>query len=325
MTGTALGRRGLLAATIAAPMVAPGLGQAQGAFPNKPITLIVPFPPGGTTDISMRALAEAASKQLPHPIMIDNKPGAANTLGAAQVARARPDGYLLTQFPASAIRVQILQRLAYDTLRDFTPIACITGYPFVVAANKGRFREGWRGFIAEAKANPGKLSYGSTGANGTPHVTMAELLQREGVECTHVPFRGDADGSQAMLGGHIDLMAGSTSLGGLVDGGQAEFLNVWTAERLTRWPQAPTLKELGYDMVVTTPFGIMAPAGLDPAITHTLHGAFAAAMRDQQFQDLLKRYDMISEYRNSEDYTALLREMVQHETALIQRLGLRAG
>nr|WP_314074359.1 tripartite tricarboxylate transporter substrate binding protein [uncultured Roseococcus sp.] len=323
MPSLPMGRRTLAAAAM---LAAPGLAQAQpAAFPTKPISLIVPFPPGGTTDISMRALAEAASRHLPYPIMIDNKPGAANTLGAAQVARARPDGYLLTQFPASAIRVQILQRLPYDTLRDFTPIACITGYPFVVAAKAGRFPGGWRGFIEEARRNPGKLTYGSTGANGTPHVTMAELLQREGVEAVHLPFRGDSDGSQSMLGGHIDLMAASTSLGALVDSGQAEFLNVWTAERLSKWPNAPTLKELGYDMVVTTPFGIMAPAGLDPAVARTLHGAFAAATRDPQFQELLRRYDMISEYRNSADYAALLREMVQHETGLIQRLGLRAG
>jgi tripartite-type tricarboxylate transporter receptor subunit TctC len=154
---------------------------------------------------------------------------------------------------------------------------------------------------------------------------MAELLQREGVEAAHLPFRGDADSSQAMLGGHIDLIAGSTGLGPLVDGGQAEFLNVWTAERLTRWPNAPTLKELGYGMVVTTPFGIMAPAGLDPTVARTLHDAFAAAMQDQQFQALLRRYDMISEYRNSSDYAALLREMVQKETSLIERLGLRPG
>lgn len=316
-------RRALLAATLATA-AGPARAQAPG-FPTRPISLIVPFPPGGTTDIAMRALAEAASKRLPQPVIIENRPGAANTLGAAQVARAKPDGYLLTQFPASAIRVQLLQKLPYDTLRDFTPILCVTGYPFVVAAKAGRFAEGWKGFIAEARRSPGKLTYGSTGVNGTPHVTMAELLQREGVEATHIPFRGDADGSQAMLGGHIDLMAGSTSIGGLVDGGQAEFVAVWTAERLRRWPQAPTLHDLGYGMTVTTPFGLMAPAGLDPAVAGILHDAFAAAVRDPQFLALLDRYDMVSEYRDGATYAAFLREMVAREQALIARLGLSAG
>ena len=317
-----LRRRVILAGALAAP----GLAQAQTAsFPTRPISLIVPFPPGGTTDISMRALAEAAGKHLPQPIVIENKPGAANTLGAAQVARARPDGYTLTQFPASAIRVQILQRLPYDTLRDFTPIICVVGYPFIVAAKKGRFANGWRSFIEEARANPGKLSFGSTGANGTPHVYMAELMRREGLDVTHIPFRGDADGSQSMLGGHIDLMAGSTSMAGLVESGQLVFLNSWTPERLRRFPDVPTLKDLGYDLVVTTPFGIMAPAGLPAPITRTLHDAFKAGMDDPAFIEMRDRYEMLPEYRNSTEYAALLREMVQQETALIQRLGLSAS
>ncbi|MFH5925147.1 Bug family tripartite tricarboxylate transporter substrate binding protein [Roseomonas xinghualingensis] len=316
------GRRALLAAALAAPAAAQA--QVQG-FPSKPIALIVPFPPGGTTDIAMRALAEAASRHLPHPIIIENKPGAANTLGAAQVARARPDGYLLTQFPASAIRVQILQKLSYDPVKDFTPIICVTGYPFVVAAKAGRFPGGWKGFVEEARRNPGRMSYGSTGANGTPHVTMAQLMQREKLELTHVPFRGDADGAQALLGGHIQLMAGSTSLGGLVDGGQAEFMNVWTAERLGRWSNVPTLSELGYDMVVTTPFGLVAPAGLDPAITRILHDAFQKAMKDPQFVAMLDRYNMVSEYRDSATYASFLQEMVKQEEDLIRRLGLQSG
>ncbi|MEO3472052.1 tripartite tricarboxylate transporter substrate binding protein [Roseomonas sp. CAU 1739] len=316
-----LNRRAILASAL----VAPAIAQAQPAFPTRPISLIVPFPPGGTTDISMRALAEAAGKHLPQPVIIENKPGAANTLGAAQVARARPDGYTLTQFPASAIRVQILQRLPYDTLRDFTPIICVVGYPFIVAAKKGRFAHGWRSFIEEARANPGKLSFGSTGANGTPHVYMAELMRREGLDVTHIPFRGDADGSQSMLGGHIDLMAGSTSMAGLVESGQLVFLNSWTPERLRRFPDVPTLKDLGYDLVVTTPFGIMAPAGLPAPITRTLHDAFKAGMEDPAFIEMRDRYEMLPEYRNSADYAALLREMVQQEKALIQRLGLTAG
>lgn len=317
-----LRRRALLAGALAAPAVA----QAQTpAFPTRPISLIVPFPPGGTTDISMRALAEAAAGHLRQPVIIENKPGAANTLGAAQVARARPDGYTLTQFPASAIRVQLLQRLQYDTLRDFTPVICVVGYPFIVIARAGRFPNGWRGFIEEARANPGKLTFGSTGANGTPHVYTAELLRREGLDLTHVPFRGDADGSQALLGGHIDLMACSTSVAGLIEGGQAALLNVWTPQRLRRFPDAPTLKDLGYDMTVTTPFGIMAPAGLPPTVTRTLHDAFKAGMDDPSFIEMRDRYEMLPEYRNSADYAALLQEMVQQETALIQRLGLSAG
>ncbi|MBL6457559.1 tripartite tricarboxylate transporter substrate binding protein [Belnapia sp. T6] len=317
----ATGRRVLVAGLLTAPWVA----RAQSGFPNRPITLIVPFPPGGTTDVTLRALAEGASRRLPQQVVVDNKPGAANTLGASMVARARPDGYLLTQLPASAIRVQLLQKLPYDTLRDFTPVMSVTGYSYVVIAKTGRFPNGWADVLAEARRRPGQLSFGSTGVNGTPHVTMAELAQREGVEMVHVPFRGDADGSQALLGGHIDVMAGGSGLGALVDGGQAQFLHVWTAERLRRWPQAPTLKELGYDMVVTTPFGLVAPAGLDPAVTRILHDAFAAAQQTEEFRAVLDRFDMPDEYRDSAAYGAMLRETVAREEALIRRLNLTAG
>jgi tripartite-type tricarboxylate transporter receptor subunit TctC len=154
---------------------------------------------------------------------------------------------------------------------------------------------------------------------------MALLCQREGIEMVHVPFRGDADGTQALLGGHIDIMAGGSSLVTQVDGGQAEFMHVWTAERLRRWPQAPTLHDLGYGMTVTTPFGVVAPAGLDPAVRAALHDAFRRATREPAFQAVLERFDMPDEYRDGEAYAALLRDMVAEEHALIARLGLRGS
>ncbi|HYF09940.1 MAG TPA: tripartite tricarboxylate transporter substrate binding protein, partial [Acetobacteraceae bacterium] len=252
-------RRTLLA--FAPALAAPRLAQAQGTFPTRPVSLIVPFPPGGTTDVVLRALAEAAGARLGQNVIVENRPGAANTLGAQAVARARPDGYLVTQLPASAVRVQLLQRMPYDTLRDFSPIVHVTGYTFGCAVRADRFPGGWAEFVAEAKRRPGALTVGNTGANGTPHVAMAELAQREGTEFTHVSFRGDADGTQALLGGHVDAMAGGSGIGALVDGGQLRWLHVWTRERLRRWPAAPTLVELGYpDMVVTSPFGIVGPA-----------------------------------------------------------------
>ncbi len=316
-----LARRALLGGSLAVPLAA----KAQARFPDRPISVICPFPAGGTTDVTMRALAEAASRRLGQNVVIENKPGAANTLGALAVARARPDGYLLSQLPTSAIRVQLLQGLPYDTLRDFTPVLCVTGYSYVCIAKKGRFPGGWRQVVQEARANPGKLTCGNTGVNGTPHVTMLELCAKEGIQLEPVAFRGDPDATQALLGGHIDLTAGGSGLGNQVDGGQAEFLHVWNAERLTRWPQAPTLKELGYDMVVTTPYGLVAPAGLEAGVARTLHDAFAEAVRDPTHLAVLAQYDMPVEYRDGAAYAAYLRETVARERALIARLGLKAG
>lgn len=325
----AVPRRHLLHATAAAALATPAVARAQGgaaSFPTRPVSLIVPFPPGGTTDIVMRALAEAAGRQLSQTVIVENRPGAASTLGASAVARARPDGYLLTQLPASAIRAQILQRLAFDPLRDLQPIIHLTGYAFgTIVRADSPFRE-WKDFVAEAKRRPGELSFGSTGANGTPHVAMLEIAEREGIELVHVPFRGDADGSQALLGGHIDLMAGGSGLGGLVEGGQARWLNVWTAQRLRKFPDTPTLVELGYDgMVVTSPFGIVGPARMDQGVVRILHDASAAAAQNPAYVTALERYDMEPDYKNTADYAAFLRALHARETETIRRLGLRAG
>ena len=314
------------ALALAAPPLLSRPARAQGAFPNRPVTLIVPFPAGGTTDVTMRVLAEVAGKRLGQTILVENRPGAGSTLGAAAVARARPDGYTLTQLPASAVRLQLLQKLPYDTLRDLTPVVHVTGYTFGAIVRKDRYAGGWKDFVAEAKRRPGELSIGNTGATGTPHVAMAELALAEGIEVNHIAFKGDADGSQAVLGGHIDAMAGGSGIGSLVDGGQARWLHVWTAQRLRRWPDAPTLVELGHpDMVITSPYGIVGPAAMEPVVVIALHDAFAAAIRDPQHLQALERYDMAPDYKNSEDYATFLRNMVAREKATIERLGLKAG
>ena len=312
--------------TLAAPALLPFGALAQGTFPNRPITLIVPFPAGGTTDVTMRALAEAASRRLPQPVIIQNQPGAGNTLGAAAVARARPDGYTLTQLPASVIRIGLLQPMAYQVLRDFTPIVHVTGYTFGAICRADRFPNGWADVVAQSKARPGSVSAGNTGANGTPHVAFAELASREGVEFNHVSYRGDADGSAAILGGHLDMMAGGSGLGTLVDGGQAKWLHVWTRERLRRWPGAPTLLELGYrDMVITSPYGIVGPAGMDAEVARTLEAAFTEAARDPTHIAALDRYDMSLDHMDAAAYGAFLRTLTEREASLVQRLGLRAG
>jgi tripartite-type tricarboxylate transporter receptor subunit TctC len=313
-------------ALLAAPLALPAAAQAQPAFPTRPVTLIVPFPAGGTTDVVMRALAEGAGRRLGQNVIVDNRPGAANTLGAQAVARARPDGYLLTQLPASAIRVQILQRLPYDSRRDFTPVIHVSGYTFGAIARADRFAGGWRDVVAEAKRRPGVITVGNTGANGTPHVAMMQLAEREGIEVVHVSFRGDADGVQALLGGHVDVMTGGSGIGGQVDGGRARWLHVWTPQRLRRWPDAPTLVELGHpEMVVTSPFGLVAPAGLDAEVTRRLHDAFAEAMREPGFVAALERFDMVADYRNTADYNAFLQRLVTQEEETIRRLNLTAS
>jgi len=314
-------RRALLAGTTA--LAVPAL--AQPGFPSRPVTIIVPFTAGGSTDVAMRALAEAAARRLGQPVIVENRPGAGSSLGPATVARARPDGYLLTQLPASAIRLTFLQHMSYDVARDFTPVIHLTGYLFGLVVSKESRWPSWAAFVQEARQRPGALTVGNAGVNGTPHVGMLELCQREGIEVTHVPFRGEAESVQAMLGGHVDAAATSSLGGVMVTEGRARWLNIWAAQRSRKWPEAPTLLELGYEgMVLNGPYGLVGPAGLDPAVVGVLHDAFKVALHDPQHLATLERFDMAVDYRDSADYAAFLKVLVAQEEELVRRLGLRS-
>jgi tripartite-type tricarboxylate transporter receptor subunit TctC len=302
-----------------------GPGQAQG-FPTRPVTIIVPFPAGGTTDAQMRTLAEQTSRTLGQPVLVDNRPGAGSTLGAAMVARVRPDGYLLTQLTSPAIRLQFMQHMAYDVLKDFTPIIHLTGYLFGIIVRADAPWQSWAEFIADARRRPAAITVGNSGANGTPHVTMMQLSEREGIQFTHVPFRGEGDATPAFLGGHIDALATGSGIGRMVDDGKARWLNIWTANRSKSWPDVPTLVELGYpDLVATSPYGLVGPAGMDPAVVHRLHNAFAAHVRGPEHMAVLERFDMELDYRDSEAYAIFLREQVEREQDLVKRLNLRSN
>jgi tripartite-type tricarboxylate transporter receptor subunit TctC len=319
-TGTRTGRRVLLAASLALPVLArPAFAWA----PSGPIRLIVPYAPGGTNDEVMRVLAAGAAEHLGQPVEIHNKAGRAGVRMIAALASAPPDGLLLAEFPASAIRIALLQQLPIDIPGSLSPILGVAGGAYGTIAKKDRFPEGWPGFIAEAREKPGVLAYGSPGMNSNAHLAMARLLLRERVQVVHVPFRGAALGARALVAGDIDVMAGPASIGSAVTEGEAVWLNVWSAQRLPRWPEAPTLRELGYNLTVTAPFGIVGPPGLPPGIIAALHDAFRAAMQGQPFRDVLTRNDMTEDYRDGPAYAAFLAESARTEEMLIGRLGLQ--
>lgn len=318
---SAMGRRSLLAAALALP----GFRRASAAWaPAGPVRLIVPFAPGGTNDEVMRALATAAATRLGQPIEVHNKPGRSGVRAIAAISVAPPDGRLIAQLPASALRIALLEHLPFEVPADVTPILGVAGQAFGCIAKAGRFAEGWAGFLKEAREKPGALSYGTAGGNSNGHLAMARLLLRERVQVAHVPFRGAAHAARALLAGDVDVMAGPAGIAGpLVTDGEADWLNVWSAQRLPRWPDAPTLRELGYRLTVTAPFGIVAPPRLPDEIADGLHGAFRAAMRDEAFQAELMKNDMTEDYRDGATYRAFLAQSARTEEMLIGRLGLQ--
>jgi len=309
-----------LAGVLGLAALAPATAQD---YPSKPITLIIPWPAGGSSDVSMRAIAEAASKRLGQPFVMDNKPGAAGSLGpATMAASARPDGYTLSQMPISVVRIPIIQKTTFETMRDFTYISRLTGYTFGVTTKADSQFKTWGDVIKFAKENPGKVTYGSPGTGTSLHIAMEMMAAKEGVKFTHVPFKGGAETNAAVLGGHTMLQADSTSWKPLVDAGQTRLLNIWTAERSKVWPEIPTLKELGYPFVFDSPFGVAGPKGMDPAIVKKLDNAFREALTDKEVVETLARYDMFPRYLGPDDYRKSVAELVEQETKALTELGM---
>ncbi len=312
-------------ALLAAPALLPFVARAQGGFPEKPITIVIPFTAGGATDVQMRAFAEAATRAFGQTVLIENRPGGGAVLGMAAVARGRPDGYTLAQMILPGMRLPFMQRMSFNPRTDFTPIVHLTGYTFGVVVRAESPYHTWADLVADMRRRPGQIRWGNTGANGTPHLTNVDLAERERVEVIHVPFRGEADATPALMGGHIECASTGSGSGELVIQGRLRFLNFWTRERVKRFPTIPTLLELGYQgMVVTSPYGIVGPAGMDPALVATLHEGFRKAAHDPAHLATLDRLDMPNEYLNSADYARFMAETTNMEEARVKRLGLAA-
>ena len=311
----------LSAATLAAPSLN-ALAQAGGDFPSRPIKLLVAFPAGGPTDITMRSLADNAGKVLKQPVIVENKPGAGGSLPAQQLQTSAADGYTLAQIPLGVFRLPYTTKINWDPVKDISYVINVTGYAFGIVVPMDSPLKSWSHFVGWAKANPGRLTYGSTGTLTSPHLTTERIAQELGIQLQHIPYKGSAELAQAILGGHIMAAADSTGFAPLVESGKLRVLNTWGEKRLAKFPDAPTLKELGINIVQNSPFGIGAPRGTPPATVKRLHDAFKTAMEDPSYVQSLARYDMLPMYMSSAAYTRFAQETFTKEKALIEKLGL---
>ena len=310
----------LLLAAILAP-----LGASAQNFPERPVTLVVPWPAGGGTDIALRALAETTSKHLGQRIVVENRPGAGGTIGPSWMAKnAKPDGYVVSQIPITVFRMPHMTKADWDPLNDFSYVIHLTGYTFGVVVRADSPIKTWQDLIAFARANPDKLTYGTHGTGTTLHITMEQIAARDGVKFLHVPFKGNADATTALLGGHIIASADSTGWGELVDAGKLRMLVTWGPQRTKRWPTVPTLKELGYPIVSSSPYGIAGPKGMDPRAVRVLHDAFKKGMEEPAFIRTLERLDQNEPfYMPPDEYTRFVRKIYEEEKANVERLGLK--
>lgn len=317
-----LHRRAILGA--AASLVAAPLVFAQsGAYPSRLITLIVPWPAGGQTDITMRILAELAGRSLGQPMVVENRPGAAGTLVGPALRAAAPDGHVIGQLPVTLYRAPLQRKVPWDPLRDITPVIQISGVTFgVVVPADSAFRT-FRDLLAWGRQHPGELNVGSTGIGSTAHLAMEDVLSREGVTYVHVPYKGTADQMLAVASHTLMVGVNSTGFAPYVETGRLRLLAVFNAQRSKRWPEVPTLRELGHpEAVYTSPYGIGLPAGADPLVVRKLHDAFKAAMFDPLHLQEIAKYDQEPDYLNTADYGRFVQEVTARERVLLARLGL---
>jgi tripartite-type tricarboxylate transporter receptor subunit TctC len=317
--------KGKIFATALAAGLAAWIGAAQAQnFPVRPVTLIVPWPAGGTTDVGMRALATATEKHLGQSIVIENRPGGSGTLAPGQMAAtAKPDGYTIAQIPITIFRFPFMTKTTFDPSVDFTYIIGISGYTFGVVVRADAPWKTFQEFLADAKANPGKINYGTPGAGTSLHITMEQIAKRRGITWTHVPFKGNADLMNALLGGHIHAVADSSGWAQLVNAGQFQLLVTWGAARTKNWPSVPTLRDLGIDMVSNSPFGMAGPRGIEPTIVKVLHDAFKQGLEEPSYAAAIANVDQELFYLSSEDYQKFAMQQIEEARRFVAELGLK--
>jgi tripartite-type tricarboxylate transporter receptor subunit TctC len=309
-----------LGALAAAAVLTASTALAQ-SFPVKPITLICPWPAGGSTDLHLRKMAELASKRLGQTVIVENKPGGSGMNGPSTMAKtARPDGYTLSQLTISAFRVPYMQKVDWDPLEDFTYVIGLAGYTFgIVVKNDSPFKT-FQDLIEYARANPGKLSYATPGQGTSLHLAMEEIGAKTNVQFLHIPFKGYAEGATALLGGHVMAHVDSTGWAKHVDAGTMRLLAT-LGDKRTRW-NAPTVSELGIDTVSNSPYGVVAPKGVPPQVVKTLHDAFKSAMDDPENLKILQQLDQVYWYKSSDEYRQWAAQRLVAEKATIERIGL---
>jgi tripartite-type tricarboxylate transporter receptor subunit TctC len=316
-------RRRLCAAALLAAALGGAPAFAADAYPSKPIVLVLPFPPGGSFDPILRALGTAAGKELGQPIVLMHKPGAGGVTGTASLASmAEADGYTLALMHNSVIRQPLIAKASWDPLKDFTYViglgALSTG--IAVAADSP-----WKtlpDLLSDAKARPGMVSWGNVGAISANRIHAERLARNAGVKFNMIPFKGGSEAFVALLGGHLDVY-GDPGFGAMATSGKVRLLATMTEQRLPRWPQVPTLRELGHDLVVQSNIGLVAPRGLPPAITDRLHAAFRKATDDADYRRLCNEFDLSPALLDPAGYKAYAQEQFQREKTMLDEIGFK--
>jgi tripartite-type tricarboxylate transporter receptor subunit TctC len=317
-------RRGLLVA--AAWLLGTASARAgTPQFPSRPITLLVPWPAGGSTDITLRVLADLASPRLGEKVLIENRPGAGGTLAMPLLQQAAPDGYTIAQMPQPVFRAPHLQKVLWDPIRDTTPILQLSGVTFGVLVSAASPIKSFEDLLRAAAARPGQVSIATNGTGTTPHVVLDELFGKRHLSYIHVPYKGTAEQMVAIASGQVMAGVNSTGYVPFVESGRLRLLATLGESRSRRFPDVPTLKELGFGVVAMSPYGLAGPRGMAPEVVKVLHDAFKAAAFDPAHVAELALFDQELAYLGPEDYGRSMREAYAAEKRTVERLGLTKG
>lgn len=296
---------------------------ADENWPTKPIRLIIGYGAGGTTDMSARLLASIVEKELGQQIICENKPGGAGCVAAALVSKQEPDGYhLFTLVTAPAVLTPHMQDLPFDPLKDFTPICryALWHYALVVRTDSpwSTFQE----FIKFAEENPGKISYGLSGTGNPQHLVMERLRLLHEIEWKAIPFKSGTEAVAACMGGHVNAVAGVTEWVPQVLSGDMRLLAVFDAVRMKEFPEVPTLKELGYDIVAPSVLGIAGPTGIPEDIVEKLDQAIKKSLNDPKFVELMERIMIKIAYLDHKEFAEHLKIVYEEQGEIIKKAGL---
>ena len=296
---------------------------AQKRFPSRQVTIIVGFAPGGGGDISARFMADFLRDRWKVPVVVENRPGAGATIAAAQLARAKPDGYTVALATTSPFTVAPnFQTLTYDAAKDFTYLFqfLVSAQPLFVKGDSPH--RNWQDFVAWARANPGKLNWSTAATNGGPHIATEAAFRHLGITATYVPYKGGADAITALLGGQIDALV-AAEFPPFVASGQARLLVESGPDKLADFPGLPTYKELGYPLSVPIFYGIAGPAGVAADVIAQWEEAAQDMMKTPAYRELMVKLKSTASYQGHRDFSATLISVQREMARLIPALGFK--